>query len=747
MKTPPRLTLPLLLLLLLAPALASAAVLGDLRLSLIEGDVQIKTADHGDWSAAVINFPLKDGDQLWVPGDARAEVQSQRGTIVRLDAKTALDILTVDKDALQLYLSRGLAYVNAKAEPGTTLQIDTPRAALRVYEQAKFSAEVFESGDAEIKVFLGAISTEDKKGETAVGAGKVLSLDSAGAELSPLTATIGAWERWNGERDKALEGQRESVRYLPEELAGYSQDFDSHGDWHEVSGYGRVWRPRVQENDWSPYRRGRWVWVDDDYVWIAYEPWGWAPYHYGRWAFVGRHGWCWVPPARHEVYWGPGYVGWVQTPTYVAWVPLAPREMYYGHGHYYGPHSVDTVHINVNTVVVKNVYKNVTVNNAVTTVPNETFIQGKGQGEFKVEGNPFQKERIRPGRPQLAPEAATKVASSREIPEQRRPPATVKESKVEEVKAQRPLVPQRGQSVFAPDKAPKPMPVQETAQSMPHAPRDRGVVGTPSATPPAITPTTLPPAEKTTGGAMSQGQQAPLTGSEPQVNQDSPNRAPRPIDRQPPPVKTGVPVGPPVTKEATTEVAPVSAPAKTTPPVDQAMGTKAAPPVDQTMGTKAAPAVVPEERRAVPPSATMGRGGRNGDEPRGLGQRQPPTTVPPPTVPPPAARQEQAAPHPSREAVPPPHAPAVVRPEPPQATPPPAESRAVPAPRPRPEAPPPDLVRPTPPTPPQEAARPTPPAPRDGAREQRAPANADPKKKQKKDPTDGGDGVPPEKPL
>lgn len=46
-------------------------MLGNLRLSLLEGDVQIKTVDFGDWSPASINLPLKEGDELWIPESGR----------------------------------------------------------------------------------------------------------------------------------------------------------------------------------------------------------------------------------------------------------------------------------------------------------------------------------------------------------------------------------------------------------------------------------------------------------------------------------------------------------------------------------------------------------------------------------------------------------------------------------------------------------------------------------------------------
>ncbi|MFC1896418.1 DUF6600 domain-containing protein, partial [Thermodesulfobacteriota bacterium] len=302
-----------------------------------------------------------------------------------------------------------------------------------------------------------------------VGAGKMLSLGKYWADLSPL-GLADAWERWNKDQDRAFEGRRKSIRYLPEELAGYSRDFDNNGDWVDLPSYGYVWRPTAQVGaGWSPYRHGRWVWIGNDYVWITHESWGWAPYHYGRWSFVSRYGWCWVPPARHEVYWGPGYVGWVRTATYVAWVPLAPREVYYGHG-YYGSNSVDITHVDVNKVVIKLVYKNVHVNNSVTAVHNDTFIRGR-QVDFKVDGNPFLKEKINVGRPRIQPERATRIGSFREIPKAKEPPDKVKVTRVEELQKQRRLVKKRDKSVFLPETAPRAMTVEEKKEPRSRIPR------------------------------------------------------------------------------------------------------------------------------------------------------------------------------------------------------------------------------------------------------------------------------------
>jgi len=252
------------------------------------------------------------------------------------------------------------------------------------------------------------------------------------------------------DRDRRFEDRRyTSSQYLPHELNTYASDFDDNGRWVNAPGYGNVWTPTVSVSaGWSPYSNGRWCWVGGDYVWVGYEPWGWAPYHYGRWSHSASIGWFWVPPVRGAVYWGPGYVGWVSTPTYVAWVPLAPGETYYGHG-YYGPHSVNVTKVNVNTVVVKNVYKNVHVNNGVTVVHHDTFVKGKHM-DYKADRNPFLKEKVHIGRPDIKPERETRMAVIKDIPRAKEPPQRIREVKVRELKEQRPMVKEKNSSVFSP---------------------------------------------------------------------------------------------------------------------------------------------------------------------------------------------------------------------------------------------------------------------------------------------------------
>lgn len=451
-----RKTIFVVLALCLFPAYASAS-LEDIHISLLEGDVQVKTADTDDWVPASINLPLREGDRVWVPEGGRTELRLKEGTYLRLDEKTSFDILRMEGDSAQFYLGAGRVYADFRGTRYRLLQLDTPISSLRIYERSVFRVDVFEDGFTDVSVFKGSVLAEGKGGNTRVNAGKMLSLrEDTYAELSPLGPSD-EWERWNRERDRVFAERRYSSTYLPKELDPYAPELDSHGKWVHVRDYGYCWTPISISVGWSPYRHGRWVWVGGDYVWISYEPWGWAPYHYGRWAFVDSR-WCWVPPVRGDVFWSPGYVAWVYTSDYVSWVPLAPREIYYGYGHF-GRFSVNIVNVNINTVVVDRTFRNASVRDAVVIFDRAAFLSGR-PASVTVRENPFFTQRISVGRPLITPERATRIPVFRDIPAAKQPPRVVREIQVKELLQRRPIVKERAGSVLQPQAPQRTMPLR-----------------------------------------------------------------------------------------------------------------------------------------------------------------------------------------------------------------------------------------------------------------------------------------------
>ena len=508
--------------LLLVPGYALSSNFGYMRISLIEGDVQVKTPDAGDWGPASINGPLAEGDQIWVPEGGRVELQLNTGSFIRLDQYSALQILSMDKDSSQFYLSQGYAYIFYAAQRGSVIQVDTPDASTRAYDRAIFRVDMSDQY-SDVSVYNGYVESENQIGKTRINSGDVVALgQNTNGEVAPM-GPPDEWERWNKTRNDHIFASKDiSSRYLPDELRVYSSDFNNSGRWVQVPDYGYCWTPTVGiYAGWAPYRNGRWIWRGGEYVWVGNEPWGWTPYHYGRWAFVDGVGWCWVPPVRGEVYWSPGYVGWVRTGDYVAWVPLAPRETYYGRG-YYGPHSVNITNVNITQVNVTNVYKNVYVNNGVTVVNRNTFNTASptivNVHQNVIQQNIFVKNNISVSGPQIQPSKASYFGSDKHIAPAKLPPQHVRDLSVRQLKESRPYTKDPGRSVLNRGSRTETLPVNRVA-----APRTLHE-GKP-------TVRQVPPAEK----GKSAGSPAPI-GERPQMKpqeKGKPAGLPAPIGERP----------------------------------------------------------------------------------------------------------------------------------------------------------------------------------------------------------------------
>jgi FecR protein len=536
--------------LLLFPPDSGAESLGASRVSLIQGDVQVKIAETGEWAPASVNMPLIEGDELWVPEGSRAAIQTNNGSHIRLGADTALQVLRMDRDSYQFHLAQGDVYVLNRPLRRSTLQFDTPDASIRAFGKSTFRIEV-PDGETDVSVFTGSVLTENISGTTRVRAGSMLALGADGyAELSPLPPPDD-WRRWNAQLDRHVLARGTSYGYLPEELRVYSRDFDESGRWVHVPEYGYCWTPTVVvTGDWVPYRHGRWVWRGGDYVWVGYEPWGWAPYHYGRWAFVVNIGWLWVPPARGDVFWAPGYVGWVRTGDHVAWVPLAPREVYYGRGNY-GRYSTNITNVNITQVNVTNVYRNVNVTNSVTVVNQTTFVTGRPSSVdrnvvMNVREDFSKRRNIVVGSPPIQPAGTSYIPVVRSIPEAKRPPAAVRKIDVKDLRQSRPLVKEPDRSAVRPQAQPRPLEVKkvEKPRSLSERKRERQQVAPAEKARPQAAPAERGKPQQVAPAEKARPQAAPAERGKPQ--QAAPAEKARP---QAAPAERGKPKASPPEKE------------------------------------------------------------------------------------------------------------------------------------------------------------------------------------------------------
>ena len=381
------------------------------RLSYIKGIVSFSPAGQSRWTKAMLNRPLIRGDQLWSDLNARVELQMGAAAL-RIDEQTGLKILNLTHKISQFKLTDGtIALTVNRINPGQTYEIDTPNLAFVVKNPGYYRVSV------NIKNKITSISVRKGQGNL-YGVSKAYKLTPGrfcqftGTNLKVYQCSaVGPtndFDRWALERNQRST-RVISTRYVSPNVVGY-EDLDAYGTWKVVRTYGRVWVPNDVDSNWAPYRTGRWVWLSQwGWTWVDDQPWGYAPFHYGRWINIGNQ-WSWVPgPRRIEPVYAPALVVFIggrgsnfalnNGRSGMAWFPLAPGEVYIppyqvSRSYFQAINNSNTIITNANIINVYNnqqtnvIYHNVSVNNAITAVPTNAFVQSQPVNQLAVPVSP-----------------------------------------------------------------------------------------------------------------------------------------------------------------------------------------------------------------------------------------------------------------------------------------------------------------------------------------------------------------------
>jgi hypothetical protein len=371
---------------------AASAGVGVARISLIQGAVAVQRGDSASPVAAAINAPVLGADYVTTGDGARAEIQFDGSTSVRLGAGVQMRFTHLDAADRELQLAAGTIDVRLLRGTDGRSQVDTPSVSIRPRATGSYRVSVDASGRTEVTIRSGSADVVTPQGAQVLAPGTTLI--AQGASSNPSVSSTEAiayddFDRFNRERDDRQERALANAAYTAPGVAGID-DLDTYGRWVTDAGYGRVWVPTAVASSWAPYRDGRWVWEEGyGWTWLGYEPWGWAPYHYGRWYHSSLYGWSWYPE-RTYVAWRPGIVAFLGFGSGfgfgfgdIGWVPLAPFETFYPWwGNRYGS--------NVTYVTNNYYYGNVNNNggfahhkifgnaryNGVTYVAHKNFVDG-----------------------------------------------------------------------------------------------------------------------------------------------------------------------------------------------------------------------------------------------------------------------------------------------------------------------------------------------------------------------------------
>ena len=412
---------------------------GVARISVINGDVNVRRGDSGEWVAAALNVPLMVEDRVSTGAGARAEVQFDSANLIRIGARAEIRLAQLDYNRYIVQVAHGTVTFRVLRDSQAQVELQTPTVSVRPSHVGAYRVYVQDDGQTEITVRAGDVEIYTPKGVEQLQAGQTML--ARGSPSDPefrIVPAIAAdqWDHWNEQRDRELLGSS-STQHVPQDIYG-AEDLDSYGQWVDVPSYGSVWSPKVG-SDWAPYQYGRWVWEDwYGWTWVSYDPWGWAPFHYGRWFYAANYGWCWYPGRFGHHYWSPALVGFFGFGGpgigvgfgfgNIGWVALAPFEplhRWWGRGFYgrtpYLNHGVNIVSGNP-----ANNYRNARVANAVASVRAADFQQGRFGNIARVTSAQMHEAGMVRGQLPVAPTAASLRYTDRTVAQAPRSPDGVR---------------------------------------------------------------------------------------------------------------------------------------------------------------------------------------------------------------------------------------------------------------------------------------------------------------------------------
>jgi hypothetical protein len=273
------------------------------RLSEVEGGVQIDRNTGQGYEKATANMPIVEGMKLAAKADGRAEVEFEDGSTVRItpDTKiefTALSLQDSGAKVSTVTLTQGLAYVDYTAkQKDNVFTVIFKDEKVRPEEAVRFRVSLAEA-TAEVAVFNGNLKVDGLSGPVEVSKNKSAIFDLTDGNKSTLAKKIEEepFDAWDKQQSKYQQTYASRGSYNNYPYSYGVSDLNYYGNYTNVPGYGTMWQPFFAGAGWDPFMDGSWMFYPGaGYTWVSSYPWGWMPYRYGSWNFVPGYGWMWAP--------------------------------------------------------------------------------------------------------------------------------------------------------------------------------------------------------------------------------------------------------------------------------------------------------------------------------------------------------------------------------------------------------------------------------------------------------------------
>ena len=275
---------------------ASARVV---RLSLVQGDVQIDRNAGDGWEQAIVNMPVIGGARIYAAEHSKAELEFEDGSSVRLagPAQITLTELSTKADGSPInaiQVDSGEVYVNARlrnhddfriaAYSGESFAITKP-SHLRFTVNEQTASLAMSDGEA---LAQSADNAPIRSGQTY---NYILGQPASAARLENVPAQ--PEDNWNQQRE-SYNDQNAAAQNGEDAGAPGQADLANYGNYADIPGYGESWQPNDVGPDWEPYDNGAWSYYPDwGWTFVSAYPWGWQPFYCGNWFYLNGRGWWW----------------------------------------------------------------------------------------------------------------------------------------------------------------------------------------------------------------------------------------------------------------------------------------------------------------------------------------------------------------------------------------------------------------------------------------------------------------------
>ena len=302
--------------LLALPALADSQA-RIVRLSDVQGTVQIDKNTGMGFENAFLNLPITQGTQLRTGDRGRAEIEFEDGSTLRLTPNTSVEFSTLGSSDAGKHISvinlvNGMAYVNWLGKSGDEFSLNFSDEKIALDHAAHFRVST-STQTASVAVFKGDVDVDGPSAKVSVEKKKTATFDLAADDKSTIAdniadAPLDAWDK------EAISYHDQYSKNNSTPLGYGASDLNYYGAYNNVPGYGMMWQPYFTGVGWDPFMDGAWSWYPGyGYMFASAYPWGWMPYRYGNWMFVPGFGWMWQPG---------GFNSWGTAPRFAGTMPV-----------------------------------------------------------------------------------------------------------------------------------------------------------------------------------------------------------------------------------------------------------------------------------------------------------------------------------------------------------------------------------------------------------------------------------------